>query len=236
MKEDIIAANLSSLRSDIQALPDKIAEKLPAPAPSLPPSQLDEEKLSDDLYRRLSRFCLEQTDELKRKHNLLAEEYDEVLDAYNKLVGICNENSARFSKNIVILAKRIDAVKQLLLAQSSGKQPSAPSFPSSPKDVPRFLFAVYLPYWLHRIWRNDSFRKFAAICFVLSFMATFLTMLFIAHDNAIMRKECEKNRLIRHELRKSKDSEAIINYIDMLYSDEEAHGNEIREMWEKCMP
>ena len=49
----------------------------------------------------------------------------------------------------------------------------------------------------------------------------------------MMRKECEKNRLIRKELRKSKESEAIINYIDMLYSDEEAHGNEIREMWEK---
>lgn len=48
-----------------------------------------------------------------------------------------------------------------------------------------------------------------------------------------MRKECEKNRLIRHELRKSKKSEAVINYIDMLYSDEEAHGSEIREMWEK---
>ena len=84
MKEDIIAANLSSLRSDIQALPDKIVEKLPAPTPALPPSQFDEEKLSDDLYRRLSRFCVEQADELKRKHNLLAEEYDEVLDAYNK--------------------------------------------------------------------------------------------------------------------------------------------------------
>lgn len=233
MKEDIIAANLSSLRSDIQALPDKIAEKLPAPTPALPPSQLDEEKLSDDLYRRLSRFCLEQTDELKRKHNLLAEEYEEVLDAYNKLVGICNENSARFSKNILILAKRIDGVKQLLQPQASCKQPS---FPPSPKDVPRFLFATYLPYWLHRIWRNESFRKFASICFVLSFTVTLFTMLFIAHDNAMMRKECEKNRLIRHELRKSKDSEAIINYIDMLYSDEEAHGSEIREMWEKCMP
>ena len=233
MKEDIIAANLSSLRSDIQALPDKIAEMLPTLTPTLPPSQLDEEKLSDDLYRRLSRFCLEQTEELKRKHNLLANKYDRLHQAYNDLVGICNENSARFSKNILILAKRIDGVKQLLLAHSSCKQSSAPSFPPSPKDVPRFLFATFLPYWLHRIWQNDSFRKFAAICFVLSFMVTLFTILFIAHDNAMMRKECEKNRLIRYELRKSKESEAIINYIDMLYSDEEAHGNEIREMWEK---
>ncbi len=229
MKEDIIAANLSSLRSDIQALPDKIAEKLRAPTPS----QFDEEELADNLYRRLSRFCLEQTEELKRKHNLLADKYDRLHQAYNGLVGICNENSARFSKNILILAKRIDGVKQLLQPQASSKQPSAPSFPPSPKDVPHFLFATYLPYWLRRIWRNDSFRKFAAICFILSFMVTLFTLLFIAHDNATMRKECEKNRLIRHELRKSKKSEAIINYIDMLYSDEEAHGSEIREMWEK---
>lgn len=221
MKEDIIAANLSSLRSDIQALPDKIAEKLPAPSPALPPSQLDGEELADDLYRRLSRFCLEQTDELKSKHNLLVEKYDRLHQAYNDLVGICNENSSRFSKNILILAKRIDGVKQLLQPQASCKQPS---FPPSPKEVPRFLFTTYLPYWLRRIWRNDSFRKFTAICFILSFIVTLFTLLFIAHDNATMRKECEKNRLIRHELRKSKESEAIINYIDMLYSDKEVHG------------
>lgn len=99
--------------------------------------------------------------------------------------------------------------------------------------MPRFLFCSYLPYWFRRAWRNDSFRKFASICFVLTFIVTLFTLLFIAHDNATMRKECEKNRLIRHELRKSKKSEAVINYIDMLYSDEEAHGSEIREMWEK---
>ena len=230
MKEDIIAANLSSLRSDIQVLPDKIAEKLPAPTPTLPSSQLDEEELADELYQRLSRFCLEQTEELKRKHNLLADKYDRLHQAYNDLVGICNENSARFSKNILILAKRIDGVKQLLQPNASSKQPSAPP---SPKDVPRFLFCSYFPYWFRRAWRNDSFRKFAAICFILSFIVILFTLLFIAHDNATMRKECEKNRLIRKELRKSKESETIINYIDMLYSDEEAHGSEIREMWEK---
>ena len=41
MKEDIIAANLSSLRSDIQALPDKIVENFPSPTPALPPSQFE---------------------------------------------------------------------------------------------------------------------------------------------------------------------------------------------------
>ncbi len=230
MKEDIIAANLSSLRSDIQALPDKIAEKLPA-TPPVPSPQLDTDGLSDELYRRLSRFYLEQTDELKQKHNLLVDLYDSVFKAYNDLVGICNENSARMSKNIEILAKRIDGVKQLLRPQASCKKPVAPSFPSSLKKVPRFLLCTYLPYWFRRIWRNQSIRKFTSICFALAFVVTFITMLFMAHDNATMRKQCEKNRLIRRELRKSKESEAVINYIDMLYSDEEAHGSEIREMW-----
>ena len=48
MKEDIIAANLSSLRSDIQALPQRIAEELQRNNPeTLTPSQkLDDDKLS----------------------------------------------------------------------------------------------------------------------------------------------------------------------------------------------
>ncbi len=232
MKEDIIAANLSGLRSDIQALPDKIAERMPSQTPTASLNQLDKKELSDTIFQRLSCFYMEQTEELKRKHNLLAAEYDEVLNAYNKLVGICNENSARFSKNIEILAKRIDGVKQLMQSKAS-LQPSRPSFPSSLKDMPRFLFCTYLPYWLRRIWQSKSLRKFIAVCFALTFTVLLFTLLFMAHDNATMRKECEKNRLIRHELRKSKESTAVINYIDMLYSDEKAHREELREIWEK---
>ena len=49
MKEDIIAANLSSLRSDIQALPQRIAEELQRNNPeTLTPSQkLYEDKLTE---------------------------------------------------------------------------------------------------------------------------------------------------------------------------------------------
>ena len=49
MKEDIIAANLSSLRSDIQALPQRIAEELQRnnPETSTPSQKLDDDKLTE---------------------------------------------------------------------------------------------------------------------------------------------------------------------------------------------
>ena len=50
MKEDIIAANISSLRSDIQALPQRIAEELQRNNPdetSTLSQKLDEEKLTE---------------------------------------------------------------------------------------------------------------------------------------------------------------------------------------------
>ena len=48
MKEDIIAANLSSLRADIQALPQKIAEELNQNATEQSDSslQIDETKVA----------------------------------------------------------------------------------------------------------------------------------------------------------------------------------------------
>ena len=49
MKEDIIAANLSSLRSDIQALPQRIAEELQRnnPETSKPSQKLDDDNLTE---------------------------------------------------------------------------------------------------------------------------------------------------------------------------------------------
>ena len=49
MKEDIIAANLSSLRSDIQALPQRIAKELQRnnPETSTPSQNFDEDKLTE---------------------------------------------------------------------------------------------------------------------------------------------------------------------------------------------
>ena len=49
MKEDIIAANLSSLRSDIQALPQRISEELQrnTPETSTLSQKLDDDKLTE---------------------------------------------------------------------------------------------------------------------------------------------------------------------------------------------
>ena len=49
MKEDIIAANISSLRSDIQALPQRIAEELQRnnPETSMPLQKIDDDKLTE---------------------------------------------------------------------------------------------------------------------------------------------------------------------------------------------
>ena len=56
----------------------------------------------------------------------------------------------------------------------------------------------------------------------------------MARDNAILRKDCDKNLLIRKYLRKANDDETmnIINYIDMLYADKDAHSKEITKLWE----
>ena len=52
MKEDIIAANLSSLRADIQALPQRIVKELQRnnPETSTPSQNFDEDKLTELIW------------------------------------------------------------------------------------------------------------------------------------------------------------------------------------------
>lgn len=59
MKEDIIAANLSSLRADIQALPQKIAEELNQNATEQSDSslQIDETKVASLISDAVSTAC-----------------------------------------------------------------------------------------------------------------------------------------------------------------------------------
>lgn len=68
------------------------------------------------------------------------------------------------------------------------------AFPPRPKrfkDVVTYLFKDMPLYGLHRMYRSRHVRMFVWICLLLIWLITIATACFIAHDNAVMRREKE---------------------------------------------
>lgn len=69
-------------------------------------------------------------------------------------------------------------------------------FPTRPKrfkDLPTFVFKKMPLYCLRRAYRSRHVRQFVWICLLCIWLLTVGTAYFIAHDNAMLRKEIQRN-------------------------------------------
>ncbi len=103
-----------------------------------------------------------------------------------------------------------------------------PTKPERWCEVPKYYLYLLPQYYLVQFFCNRSFKVFVEICVLCIVLLTVILMGCVLHDNATLRKENEKNELIRSFIRKkSKSYGDAINYIDMLYADRKAHQLEI---------
>ena len=194
MKEDIIAANLSSLRSDIQALPQRIAEELQRnnPETSTPSQKLDDDKLTELISQAVDVALQSRLYDDEKYVDKLVSVFTELANMYNIVTANCNKNAETLNRNIQLTEKRYAAMMKLMQEKKS-KTIEQPPIPQTLKDLPRFIFMSYPWYWIKRMYRSEHFRLFLVICMACALAVSVFLTIFLAYDNAQLRKEiCRK--------------------------------------------
>ena len=189
MKEDIIAANLSSLRSDIQALPQRISEELQRnnPETSTLSQKLDEDKLTELISQAVDVALQSRLYDDEKYVDKLVSVFTELANMYNTVTANCNKNAETLNRNIQLTEKRYAAMMELMQEKKS-KAIEQPPIPQTIKALPRFIFLTYPWYWIKKMYRSKHFRQFLVVCMAcLIAVSVFLTIL-LAYDNVQMRR------------------------------------------------
>ena len=190
MKEDIIAANLSSLRADIQALPRRIAEELQRnnPETSTPSQKLDEEKLTEFISQTIDVALQSRLYDDEKYVDKIVGSFTELAKMYNTITANCNKNAETLNRNIQLTEKRYAAIMVLMQAKKS-KAMEQPPIPQTMKALPRFIFISYPWYWIKRIYRSEHFRQFLVVCMACALAVSVFLTIFLAYDNAQLRSD-----------------------------------------------
>ena len=191
MKEDIIAANISSLRSDIQALPQRISKELQRnnPETSTPSQKLDEDKLTELISQAVDVVLQSRLYDDEKYVDKIVGAFTELAKMYNTVTANCNKNAETINRNIQLTEKRYTAMMVLMRAKQS-KAIVQPPIPQTMKALPRFIFLSYPWYWIKRMYRSEHFRQFLVICMACLLAVSVFLTIFLAYDNAQMRRYC----------------------------------------------
>lgn len=191
MKEDIIAANLSSLRADIQALPQRIAKELQRnnPETSTPSQNFDEDKLTELISQAVDVALQSRLYDDEKYVDKIVGFFTELANMYNTVTANCNKNAETINRNIQLTEKRYAAMMELMQTKKSNTI-EQPPIPQTIKALPRFIFLSYPWYWIKRMYRSKHFRQFLVICMACLLAVSVFLTIFLAYDNAQLRRYC----------------------------------------------
>lgn len=91
------------------------------------------------------------------------------------------------SQDIQLTEKRYAAMMVLMQVKKS-KAIEQPPIPQTIKALPRFIFMTYPWYWIKRMYRSKYFRQFLIICMTCLLAVSVFLTIFLAYDNAQLRK------------------------------------------------
>lgn len=125
------------------------------------------------------------------------DKYKLVCDAYGHTVCLADRlnetregNDARLRS---VDAKLDIVIERLGIHVAEVEKPIFPTRPKRFKDMPAFVFKNVLLYCLRRTYHSRHVRQFVWICLLCIWLLTVGTACFIAHDNAVLRKEIQRN-------------------------------------------
>ena len=110
---------------------------------------------------------------------------------YRKERALAFSLNDRYKKSddcIKIIGNTLDSICEKLGAQAKVGV-TQPSMPKTLKEVPSFLLCTIPWYWIRRIWYSRHVRQFALILILCSWALSIGLTLFLARDNASLRKE-----------------------------------------------
>ena len=129
--------------------------------------------------------------ELSKRYDIVLARCEGLLNIIEKERALAFSLNDRYKKSddcINIIGSTLDSIcKKLDVQTNVGVQ--QPSMPKSLKDVPSFLLRTIPWYWIRRIWHSRHVRRLALILMLCSWALSIGLTLFLARDNASLRKE-----------------------------------------------
>lgn len=216
MKEDIIAANLSSIRQSIEELKKNNASQSPQNAPNWVElenkiAQAAANEVRILLENRQKKFKEEEEQrkaETEEYQNSVSEGYDDIINKLKKLSEYwdkvyhnfyhANKEQEKQKTAIENIEEQLTAINGFI--QNSLQQPyEFPVMPNTPKGLISYILADIPSYWAKRIWHSKHVKNLMLIILICLWAISIGVTGFIIRDNMALH---ERMQLIELQWRK----------------------------------
>lgn len=212
MKEDIIAANLSSIRQSIEELKKNNSSQSPKNVPNWNElenkiAQAAANEVRILLEKRQQKFKEEEEQrkaETEEYQNSVSEGYDDIINKLKKLseywdkvyLNFYHANKAQEKQKTAIenIEKQLTAINGFI--QNSLQQPyEFPVMPNTPKGLISYILADIPSYWAKRIWHSKHVKNLMLIILICLWAISIGLTGFILRDNMALHEKMEQIKL-----------------------------------------
>ena len=216
MKEDIIAANLSSIRQSIEELKKNNASQSPQNAPNwdelenkIAQASANEVRiLLEDRQKKFKEEEEQRKAETEEYQNSVSEGYDDIINKLKRLSEYwdkvyhnfyhANKEQEKQKTAIENIEEQLTAINGFI--QNSLQQPyEFPVMPNTPKGLISYILADIPSYWAKRIWHSKHVKNLMLIILICLWAISIGVTGFIIRDNMALH---ERMQLIELQWRK----------------------------------
>ena len=208
MKEDIIAANLSSIRQSIEELKKNNASQSPQNAPNWDElenkiAQAAANEVRILLENRQKKFKEEEEQrkaETEEYQNSVSEGYDDIINKLKRLSEYwdkvyhnfyhANKEQEKHKTAIEKIEAQLTAINDYI--QNRLQQPyEFPVMPNTPKGLISYILADIPSYWAKRIWHSKHVRNLLLIILICLWAISIGLTGFIIRDNMALHERMQ---------------------------------------------
>ena len=212
MKEDIIAANLNSIRQSIEELKKNNSSQSPKNVPNWDElvnkiAQVAANEVRILLEKRQQKFKEEEEQrkaETEEYQNSVSEGYDDIINKLKKLSEYwdkvyhnfyhANKEQEKQKTAIENIEEQLTAINGFI--QNSLQQPyEFPVMPNTPKGLISYILADIPIYWAKRIWHSKHIKNLILIILICLWAIFIGVTGFIIRDNMAMHEKMKQMEL-----------------------------------------
>ena len=208
MKEDIIAANLSSIRQSIEELKKNNASQSPQNAPNwdelenkIAQASANEVRiLLEDRQKKFKEEEEQRKAETEEYQNSVSEGYDDIINKLKRLSEYwdkvylnfyhANKEQEKQKTAIEKIESQLTAINDYI--QNSLQHPyEFPVIPNTPKGLILYILADIPSYWAKRIWHSKHVRNLLLIILICLWAISIGLTGFIIRDNMALHERMQ---------------------------------------------
>ena len=208
MKEDIMAANLSSIRQSIEELKKNNASQSPQNAPNwdelenkIAQASANEVRiLLEDRQKKFKEEEEQRKAETEEYQNSVSEGYDDIINKLKRLSEYwdkvylnfyhANKEQEKQKTAIEKIEAQLTAINDYI--QNRLQQPyEFPVMPNTPKGLISYILADIPSYWAKRIWHSKHVRNLLLIILICLWAISIGLTGFIIRDNMALHERMQ---------------------------------------------